>query len=490
MAIYGHQVGSLFLGTLRPSTRAFLQQFFARARKRGYTRFVEPASGALAMSQLAVKAGFAPHRIEASDVTLFSALMGYGIMGQRVDDLEIHANGYGDYDLGDPAVALWALACCMAEDHSANPIEDAALRQFKRESDRHIAELSSQLEKARDLLGGMTYKPADLFDHLEECWDDPHCLVCINPPTYTGGFEKWYETGGRIGWAEPRYRLFDAKAGLAQLMNRAWGAKCLLLCYQERATDDAVGAPVYIQDHLRRNRDNTGYLHVYIVPNRFDEALEIAGGLTVGRMTLTGVNAGVRPPIRPDHEFTPETQLVLRKIPTQVATYYRALWTHKFSVGSPANVNLGIFIDGYIAGVFGYNTLLAVGYRAPAGGAYLRDILQIHYGMVAPHNTHRLSRLLTMVSLTRQAAGLGLPSDLIAARIGRIRTTQQTHYPESKEMRGLMKRILRTPDPKYGFRLTYEALIDERPLDTVVPRWLERETSWRKARAKAKGKAA
>jgi len=132
----------------------------------------------------------------------------------------------------------------------------------------------------------MTYKPADLFDHLDECWDDPHCLVCINPPTYTGGFERRYETGGRIGWSEPRYRLFDAEAGLADLMNRAWGAKCLLLCYQERATDDAVGTPVYIQDHLRRNTDKTGYLHVYIVPNRFEEALEIADGLTVGRMRL------------------------------------------------------------------------------------------------------------------------------------------------------------------------------------------------------------
>jgi len=83
MAIYGRQVGTLFLGTLRPSTRAYLQQFFARARRRGYTRFVEPACGALAMSQLAVKAGFAPGRIEASDVTLFSTLMGYGIMGRR-----------------------------------------------------------------------------------------------------------------------------------------------------------------------------------------------------------------------------------------------------------------------------------------------------------------------------------------------------------------------------------------------------------------------
>lgn len=489
MAIFGHTVGTLFLGTLRPSTRAFLQQFFARARKRGYTRFVEPASGALAMSQLAVKAGFDPQRIEASDVTLFSALMGYGIMGQRADSLEIHADGYGEYDLGDPAVALWALACCMAEEHAANPIQDAALRQFKRDSDRHIAGLRRQLEKARDLLGGMSHKAADLFDHLDDCWDDPHCLACVNPPTYTGGFERFYETGGRIGWAEPRYRLFDAESGLHDLMRRAFRAKCLLLCYQERATGDAIGVPIYIQDHLRRARDQFTYLHVYIVPNRLDESLEIAGGLTVGRMRLTGVNAGDRPPIAADHEFTPDTQLVVRKIPTQVATYYRALWTHKFTVGSPANVNLGIFIDGYIAGVFGYNTLLAVGYRSPPGGQH-RDILQIHYGIVAPNNTHRLSRLLTMVSLTRQAADLGLPSDLVAARIRRIHTTQQTHYPESKEMRGLMKLIDRKPDAKHGFKLTYEALIDERPLNTVLSRWLEREAKWRKARARAKGKGA
>ena len=435
------------------------------------------------MSQLAVKAGFEPHRIEASDVTLFSTLMGYGIMGQRVDDLEIHANGYGEHDLGDPAVALWALACCMAEEHAANPIEDAALRQFKRESDRHIADLRKQLEKGRDLLGSMTYKAADLFDHLDECWDDPHCLVCLNPPTYTGGFERWYETGGRIGWAEPRYQVFDAETGLAQLMEKAWGAKCLLLCYQERATDEAVGAPVYIQDHLRRTKDQTNYLHVYIVPNRFDEALEIAGGLTIGRMRLTDVHAGDRPPIGADHEFSPESELVIQKIPAQVATYYRALWTHKFSIGSPAILNLGMFVDGYIAGVFGYNSGLAVGFRSHGAGKY-RDVLQVHYGVVGPHNTHRLSRLLTMVCLTREAAHLGLASDLITARIRRIHTTQQTRHPESKEMRGLMKLIDRKPDAKHGFKLTYEALIDERPLHTVLSRWLDAETKWRKARAK------
>lgn len=489
MAIYGHQVGTLFLGTLRPSTRAFLQQFFARARKQGYTRFVEPAAGALAMSQLAVKAGFDAHRIEASDVTLFSALMGYGIMGQRVDCLEIYADGYEEYDLGDPAVALWALACCMAEEHAANPIQDAALRQFKRESDRHIAGLRKQLEKARDLLGGMSYKPADLFDQLDDCWDDPHCLVCVNPPTYTGGFERFYETGGRIRWAEPRYRLFDAETGLRDLMRRAFQAKCLLLCYQERATGDAIGVPVYIQDHLRRARDQSTYLHVYIVPNRLDESLEIAGGLTLGRMSLTGVDPGDRPPLSSDYEVTCDSELVVKKISAQVATYYRALWTHKFSIGSPAILNLGMFVDGYIAGVFGYNTGMAVGFRSHGAGKH-RDVLQIHYGVVGPHKTHRLSRLLTMVCLTRDAAHLGIASDLLTARIRRIHTTQQTRYPESKEMRGLMKLIDRKPDVKHGFKLTYGALIDERPLHTVFSRWLEREANWRKARARAKGKGA
>lgn len=97
---------------------------------------------------------------------------------------------------------------------------------------------------------------------------------------------------------------------------------------------------------------------------------------------------------------------------------------------------------------------------------------------------------MTMVTLCGEATRLGLTSDLMRARIRRIHTTQQTRYPESKEMRGLMKLIDRKPDTKHGFKLTYEAAIDEQPLDTVLSRWLDREVKWRKARSKAKGQGA
>ena len=95
MAIYGQQTGSLFLGTLRPSTRTYLQRFFHRARGRGYTRFVEPACGAFAMSQLAAKAGFDPHNIEASDVTLTI----YAFTGQHIATLITDHQEAGHYEV-------------------------------------------------------------------------------------------------------------------------------------------------------------------------------------------------------------------------------------------------------------------------------------------------------------------------------------------------------------------------------------------------------
>ena len=35
----------------------------------------------------------------------------------------------------------------------------------------------------------------------------------LQPPTYAAGFEKWYDTGGRMTWKEPEYGIFDPKTG-------------------------------------------------------------------------------------------------------------------------------------------------------------------------------------------------------------------------------------------------------------------------------------
>jgi len=85
--------GAFFLGTLVPSEQKYIKIILENALKEGYNRIIEPRCGAFAMSHLAVQAGFKPEQIEASDVTMFSSIMGYAFMDKPLDDLNIKATG-------------------------------------------------------------------------------------------------------------------------------------------------------------------------------------------------------------------------------------------------------------------------------------------------------------------------------------------------------------------------------------------------------------
>ena len=81
--------GALFIGQVHSDQQKFLKEILVNAKAQGFTRVVEPCAGSFAMSNLAVQAGFKPEQIEASDVTLYSSVLGYGIFDIRIADFEI-----------------------------------------------------------------------------------------------------------------------------------------------------------------------------------------------------------------------------------------------------------------------------------------------------------------------------------------------------------------------------------------------------------------
>ncbi|MCM1237156.1 MAG: hypothetical protein NC489_44365, partial [Ruminococcus flavefaciens] len=141
--------GALFLGTLIAQEQKFLKPLFANAKKNGYTKVVEPCAGAFAMSHLAAQVGYSGSQIEASDVSMFTSIMGYAIMGKTLEELEIKAEGFTDEELYDPATALYAqlllrTAKQAGKDYFYNIMLDL---QYRREE--HIKMLNEQLERAR-----------------------------------------------------------------------------------------------------------------------------------------------------------------------------------------------------------------------------------------------------------------------------------------------------------------------------------------------------
>ena len=469
--------GAFFLGTLVPSEQKFIKAVLESARVNGYNKVVEPCAGAFAMSHLAVQTGFAPQQIEASDVSMFTSIMGYAITGQSLEALELHADGFTDEELLNPAMALYAWKYLSMIKDAEKEYFYAHLIDMERRRDEHIAVLQQQLDRAKSILHGMSYRALDMWEHLEEVIDDPHALVIANPPTYTAGFEKYYDTCGRMTWKEPQYGIFDPETGLQELMDKVRDAKCLLLCYEENKPGETTGAPVFARYGVRNG------INVYLTTNRPDEVVELSHGKHIARpleSKIEGLNCSVLPT---DYEFSEHTRVEVRKIEQRNAQYYRKLWTHNF-IGASSPMNFAVFVDGMIAGVFGMDkSALIMG----AFGTQVSDSVFLMYGMTIPHRTHRIGRLLTMIAQNKPFV-MDICSDLEKEKAKTLKTVQMTKYPEAKEMRGVMKLAARNKDPKKGYRLTYVSELKDRTIKQTYAEWLGKEKKWRKARTENMGK--
>lgn len=467
--------GAFFLGTLVAQEQKFLKPLIENARKQGYTRFVEPCAGAFAMSHIAAQCGYKPEQIEASDVAMFTSIMGYAIMDKPLDELEITAKGFTEEELADPAIALYAQLYLRTVKHAGQAYFYNILRDLEDRKEEHINSIREQLERARDSLKGMNYRPLDMWKHLEECYDDPHALVIANPPTYAAGFEKWYDTGGRMSWKEPEYGIFDPATGLTELYEKMKDAKCLMVCYEENNPGKTAGSPVFARYGVREG------VNVYLTSNRPEEATALAEGKMITR-PLEGKLEPLDCSILPrDYEITRKSKIQITQIERVNAQYYRKLWTHNF-VGSSAPINMAVLIDGMLAGVFGLDkSALTMG----AFGTQVSDAVFLMYGMTVPHQTYRLGRLLTMVAQNKPLI-MSICTDLEKEKAKSLKTVQMTKHPEAKEMRGLMELTKKVPDKKMGFRLTYESPLYDRNAKQALAEWLGKEERWRKQREKTK----
>lgn len=84
---FGQNPGALLVGTLSQEDKAFVASVLRAAKKAGYEKVVEPCSGGLAMSCIAADCGF--EDIEASDITLFSGILGRYVEGRGIEDMDI-----------------------------------------------------------------------------------------------------------------------------------------------------------------------------------------------------------------------------------------------------------------------------------------------------------------------------------------------------------------------------------------------------------------
>lgn len=465
-------IGGLFIGALKPSDKTFLKTLLVNARKAGYDRFVEPCAGALAMSFLAAESGFDPKKIEASDVSYFSGVFGRAVSEKPTDDMEIRAEGFTEEELKDHATALYAqlylrMVAKAGKDYFLEVLKDL---KFRREE--HIAYIQSQIDYVKAKCKGMSYRDLDMMKHLDEALDDENAIVVICPPTYTAGYEKFFDTQGRLQWHEPSYGIFDAKEGLRTLHERFRDAKALCIVYEERDSGDFVGEPIYGRDAGRPG------MCMYLTSNRPEEAKALAEGKAIERNNGAKMSPLKNPILPSEHIVTEKSVVEVIPIKAENATYYRRLWTHNF-VGGASGSAMAMLIDGYVAGIFGYDKFV----MSLGNGS---DLL-FKFGMTAP-SEQRLNRLMYMLAVNKEIVHNFL-TDIEKESVEGIMTVMITKYPESKEMRGIMKMVSKEAEGRTGYKLKYRCDLQDRTKGETLKEWLLKEERWKKQREAQKKEA-
>lgn len=455
--------GGLFIGALKAEDKSFLKPLLHNAREQGYNRFVEPCAGAMAMSYLAIESGYKPEQIEASDISFFSGVLGRAINEKSLEDMNIIADGFNSEELKNPATALYAQLYLRMKRQASNQYFFELLKDLIVRKEEHINSIQNQIDNMKSKCKGMNYRDLCMWQHIREVKDDENAVVVLCPPTYTAGYEKFFDTGGRLNWNEPTFEVFDTNTGLSDLYNVIADAKALFIVYEERKSGDSVGIPVYGRNGIC----------MYLTSNRPDEAAVLAQGKDISRKSSSKMSPLKREILPSNYEVTSDSEVQVIPIKAENATYYRKLWTHNFNGGSSGN-SMAMLIDGFVAGVFGYDKMtMALGGK--------KDLF-FKFGISAP-SSQRLNRLMYMLASSRKIINRVL-DDIQKEHIEGVSTVMLTKYPESKEMRGIMKLTERLKDNLCGYKLKYRCDILNKTEKEILVEWVQREKKWQENRKK------
>lgn len=158
------------MGCLGTVEQRYLVNLIKNAAKNGYTRFVEPCAGTFAMSNLAIQNGYKPEQIETSDVSMMSSVMGYAITGKPLDELEIHAQGFSDEELLDPAVALYAQMYLRTSKTAGNEYFFNLLKDLRDRREEHIEHIRNVGAAVHSMIDAANEKMDDAGFDLDMDW--------------------------------------------------------------------------------------------------------------------------------------------------------------------------------------------------------------------------------------------------------------------------------------------------------------------------------
>lgn len=470
------QFNKIFLGDTPSDQRRYLTAVLRFLRER-YPRIVLPAVGQFTLAKCAIEAGYAREAIFASDISLYTSLLGYLYAGKSVDALKpMLAEEYRERykacadDTERVACLFW-----LMKTQQLNPevtYERLVLDDLAERREEHIAQLSGKIATLSRYYAGINYDIADMRALLSSP-QDPGTVVVVNPPVYKSGYSKMFDFKSAIRW-ESGIDEFDFSKEYRALYERTRAFPTPFIWYRFRDTEGFDGREViFCKEYDVNKRD-------YWLMTKPEELAGFRYRYTVDFMTETGVKPYPAPVFSDTRELTTGSRIRFVPVDERTALYYRDLWAHKLGNTSAEQYFL-MLVDGKVFATVGFMTTAL--FRLES------DRVFENYGFSAPVKGMPRANRLLMMAITSREFG-----DVIrrhASRVNRIyrlnglRTTCLSKYRKVKLNNGILDVLscerIRDGKPNGGmYKILYDTDFHDMTFAQVVAKFLDEEKALQK----------
>jgi hypothetical protein len=448
----------LFLGVTPSGARNYVADKVMSLEK----PFFNACAGRFTVVEAAIKAGVPPQNVYASDIGLFSSIIGYlADPAKKLDDPGIR--------ILDPALEPRGITDEL--DFAAHVMLILKLNQMKQPNLRGLylrEELFSPWNRSREAMrqqlealvrniAGIHYEIADIWDVVSRVSQEDVTFY-VSVPHYARGYTKMFRAPN-LRWNEPAIPEFNPK-DFPLLLEKLGTAKChAFLCRRCDWTDE-IPAPWKRVFGRPESREKA----LWIIANRSMQAYA---------ENKTGFGDIRKLPIYDDHEITPASKFRVLMVGLPTALYYRDLFVHRLGATTAARGFL-LLVDGQVMTAF---------------GIFIQDFLQFRtqylpemFGITrSSRRYHRLGKLF-MLLLTSGEMKKRL-CDVLRLWLHEpsgIQTTSITVHEEGKTDRGALKVVSRETLDDGRFRIIYRGDFRDDSFADVVADWLKKHRERRR----------
>lgn len=462
-------IGDIFHGVTPAAVRNYFGEECARLQPE---LVIHPCVGRFGALTAAVASGVPAARHRASDLGLYSSIIGYlADPSKSVYDLSLqpaeecmiffdHPDGMDEYEYAASAM----LAMKYSQIRPANRYLENLRNELLWNRDEHHARLVRRLAQAVDPIRGIEYEARNLWDVVAELEQSSthNTVVYMSMPWYRDDFTKQMAAAeAALGWPGLVGREFNPQ-DLPELLERVRDTGCR--CYAH--VGDAIA---------------------HLVPDGYKAvvAYEVGKDGKVDRLYTTHEVGKVYAPspirernpkmvpIFDDHELTDESKLEIVPLDADTALYLRDLFVHRLP-SSEAEHYYALTLDGQVAVVYGliFSQVLGVG---PGGRIpWVRE----HFGVVkTSHKYPRLNRLSPLALTSGDTRKLLLREHRflrLMEPLG-IQSTDMRHYIDSKTYKGVgFKKHYVEQQPDGTYKIVTRGPFREDTWEDVLKHWLKK----------------